>query len=711
MASQLGIRAGRAFVELTANDTKLVRGLRSAQRKLRQFGARITAVGKQMALAGGMMAAPLALSLRIGANFEDQMSKVKAVTSGTADEFDVLNRKAKELGRTTSFTATQVAEGMVGLGRAGFSRKEIDQSIDGLLNLARATDTEMAEATDIAAASLRQFNLEASEMDRVVDVLTATANGSAQILTDVGESLKFVAPLASEAGETIEQTAAALGVMANNGIKGSMAGTSLSRAYKNLASNNTQKLMNAIGVSVADASGNMRPMIDILKDISTATEGLGNKQRLAVFEELFGRGLAANIKLAQSGLKFDDMFDAIQNSGGLAAKTAKEMDNNLGGSFRMFMSAAEGVAIAVKDAIEMPVRKALKAITTFLGTMAEWIEQNQGAVKAVAAVAVSLLVAGGALLAVGAAAGVVSFAIGGLATIASGTAAVFAFLATPMFGVIAAITGIVAGLGLMVAWLVKSWDSIKNLGGIIKSVFGLFAQWMKSGIFATAGKLLFASLKVVWLEGITDLNKTFDKLKDSWSEVIDEFVSGWKEAVGEVNNETKKLSIPDPKGGVVPKSQQNPVGKDTSIGGFFNFLGRGISAPFKPTPEKASEGVIEVFSLTAKDLKNELKATQKSQDDIPIMPMFAQEEDPEIAAAKEKFDELTEKLAGLNVQSPKSLSEPLRTGGGSALRNVISFINRSTENKTLDELKQHSIFLADLVDRLDNSLIIAKEAR
>ncbi|MFQ5733190.1 MAG: phage tail tape measure protein, partial [Planctomycetaceae bacterium] len=254
-ASAKGIRAGKAFVELFADDSKLVRGLRSAQRRLRAFGRSVTQMGRRMAVASIATLAPIAVATKIFAGFSDQMAKVKAVTGASAGAFESLTARAKELGRTTSFTASQVAGAMVELGRAGFKPKAILNSIAGVLDLARATDTELPRAAEIAGAALRGFSLDSTEAGRVADVLTATANNSSQGLEDIGEALKVVAPIAVEAGESLEDTAAALGVLANNGIKGSLAGNSVARAYKNLSTSKAQKLLRSVGVEAVDSSG------------------------------------------------------------------------------------------------------------------------------------------------------------------------------------------------------------------------------------------------------------------------------------------------------------------------------------------------------------------------------------------------------------------------------------------------------------------------
>ena len=172
----------------------------------------------------------------IYSKFDDQMRLTKAVTGATGEQFQKLTERAKQLGRDTAFTAAEVASGMTSLGRMGFSSDEIDKSIDSVMDLSRATGTDLAQSADIAANSMRIFGLESTQMSHVADILTATANGSAQTLTDLFEALKMAGPQAAVARESLTDVSAAIGVMANVGIKGSMAGTALRRTYINIFS-------------------------------------------------------------------------------------------------------------------------------------------------------------------------------------------------------------------------------------------------------------------------------------------------------------------------------------------------------------------------------------------------------------------------------------------------------------------------------------------
>ncbi len=458
MVSARGIRAGAAYVELTVENSKLLGGLKKAQAKLRAFSAGVRDVGAAMLKATALAAAPLALSGRTFAGFADQMAEVRAVTGAVGDDFEKLTEQAKELGRTTSFTAQQVAEGMTELGRAGYKPAEIMAAIPDVLNLARGTATELGTAAEIAAAAMRGFGLAAEDTTRIADVLTATANNSAQNLEDLGEALKYVAPLAMEAGENIEDTAAAIGVMANNGIKGSMAGTALARAYKNLATEAAQKKLRSLGVEAVDQAGNLRKVASILADLGKRVQGMGSAQRLAIFEELFGRGQAAALKLAAPGADFSDLQKTLQEANGTAQRTAKTMDDTLGGSFRMLMSAVEGVQIAIGEALDKTLRAWMDRGAELAQQITAIVKANKGFVVSALKIVAVVGAVGAGLFALGTAGSALAFAVGGIASIISG-----ASTAVGLFG--GALAAILSPAGLVTAAIIA-------LGGYILTSTG-----------------------------------------------------------------------------------------------------------------------------------------------------------------------------------------------------------------------------------------------
>lgn len=400
MASVAGIRAGRAYVEIGADRTPLTRALRQSERDLKRFGLSYADLGKRMMGAGAAIAAPVSLSVKTFASFDDQVRIVQAVTGATAGEFAKLTEQAKELGRTTSFTAAQVAAGMVELGRAGFASNEISDAIGGVMDLARATATEVPTATQIASGALRAFGLSASDMARVCDVLTVAANGSAQNLGDMGEALKYVAPLASQAGMTLEDTSKIIGALANFSVKGSQAGTVFKNVLMQMADPAIQEKFRAIGVETVDMNGKLRNAADVLLDVGRATAKLPNAQRLDVFKGLFGKiGLAGGAALTKAN--FDDFYKSIDAAAGKAKDVAGQMDAGIGGSFRLLASAVEGSMIALGESLAPELESVSSKIQDVSARATAWIQDNKELIKSFMLLAKNLVVAGAELYVVG----------------------------------------------------------------------------------------------------------------------------------------------------------------------------------------------------------------------------------------------------------------------------------------------------------------------
>ena len=430
MSAAANIKAGRAYVEVTADSSKLRKSLGEAQAQLRSFSKSCTAMGREMLALGGAMSLPFALAERSFAGFDDRMRLVQAVTNSTGEAFESLTKTAQRLGRETSFTAQQVADAMVALGRMGFDRTEIEASISSVLNLSRATGTELAESADIAANSMRIFGLEASKMSQVSDILTVTANGSAQTLTDLFEGLKMAGPQAAAAGESLDELCAALGVMANMGVKGSLAGTALRKAYVQFADVKVQKTLREVGVEATDANGNLRKMAEVMRDIAVATKKLPTAERLAFMKDVFDvRGMMSGMSLTKDIGELDAFLAKLKDVSGQANATAKAMDAGIGGSFRLFQSAVEGAMNATGEALNSTIKPMVERITAVINSFTRWIEANKGLVASIAVTAGSIAALGAALLTVGTVSRVLSTGIGALSGVFSAFAGVQAALA------------------------------------------------------------------------------------------------------------------------------------------------------------------------------------------------------------------------------------------------------------------------------------------
>lgn len=477
MAGSATITAGSAYVRLYADASEYAKGLRAAEAKLTAFGNKVGSLGRQMASVAAAAAAPIALSVRTFAGFEDQMLAVQAVSRATREEFGRLYDQAKQLGASTSFTAGEVASGQLNLARQGFNPAEIEKAIPSVMNLARATGTDLALAADIASGTLRAFNMEAGEMPRIADVMVATANNSAQTLEDLGESMKYAAPIAAEYGLSIEQTSKALGVMANMQIKGTMAGTSLRQIMLQLADTGVQEQLRSIGVEALDARKNLRPLGDIMLDIGKAMEGMPNAERISLGKNLFDqRAVGGALKLISSD--FDGLSKAIDNAAGVAERTAAIMDSGIGGSFRMLMSAVEGVQIAIGEGLSGMLLEWSTQLTASAQSVGTWVGEHQGILMLAAKLILVIGGLGAAFIAIAmpikaaaAVAGVMSLAFSAItAPAAAATAAIGGLSAAMTFMAAHPVAIVLTGLAAVAAAMTVMSRNYQRMGGVMTDV-------------------------------------------------------------------------------------------------------------------------------------------------------------------------------------------------------------------------------------------------
>ena len=245
------------------------------------------------------------------------MSRVKAISGATGEEFEKLKAQAIELGAETSFSASQAAEGMENLAAAGFTTTETMEAMPGLLDLAAASGEDLASSSDIAAAALRGFGMEASEAGHVADVLAENANRTNSSVAETGEAMKYVAPLARSAGLSFEETAAAIGIMANAGIQGSQAGTTLRGAISRLSkpTDDMQNAMDDLGISFYDADGKMKSLSDQVGMLRNAMAGMTDEQKNNYLVTLYGQeSLSGMLALINEGEgKINELDSVLSN--------------------------------------------------------------------------------------------------------------------------------------------------------------------------------------------------------------------------------------------------------------------------------------------------------------------------------------------------------------------------------------------------------------
>jgi TP901 family phage tail tape measure protein len=432
-------------------------------------------IGAAMTAAGVATAAGLGLAVKTTADFESAMSRVGALSGATDSELSKLTDTAKQLGESTAFSASEAAQGMQFLAMAGYKTNEIIDAMPGLLNAAAAGQIDLARTADITSNILSGFGLEASETARVADVLTKTFTSSNTDLSMLGDTMKYVAPVAKAAGQSLEEMAAATGLLGNAGIQGSQAGTALRMALIRLADppKEAAGALEDLGVKVTDSQGNMKSLSQIIEDLTIATKDMGEADRLAAISKITGvEAASAFIALMDAGADELRAFTKeLQNSGGTAQNIANKQLDNLNGQLTLLKSALEGAMISIGTAL-LP---AIKAFVSGLQWLVDAFNALPAPIKSFiaitgAVVAVLGLVLGPILILIG----VLPSLIGGFTMVAGALGITAGALATIIGIVSAVIVGIIAlGAAFVIAYNKVDWfrEFVNNAWNQIKAYF------------------------------------------------------------------------------------------------------------------------------------------------------------------------------------------------------------------------------------------------
>lgn len=306
-------------------------------------------------------------AIKVGSDFEAQMSRVQAISGATGKELEELRSQAVELGADTSFSASEAAQGMENLAAAGFETNEIMDAMPGLLDLAAASGEDLASSSDIAASTLRGFGLAAEDAGHVADVLAENANRTNSSVTETGEAMKYIAPLARAAGISLEETAAAIGIMANAGIQGSQAGTTLRGALSRLSkpTDDMQQAMDELGVSFYDSKGKMLSLADQVGMLQSAMEGMTDEQKNNYLVTLYGQeALSGMLALINEGPgSLESLTAAYEECDGAAQTAATTMQDNLKGAVEELSGSAESLGIVFYDSVAGSLKEAAQSAT------------------------------------------------------------------------------------------------------------------------------------------------------------------------------------------------------------------------------------------------------------------------------------------------------------------------------------------------------------
>lgn len=371
--------SGSVIIKIEGDDTDFkskVNGLgKTAESGVSKLGnvVKTAAVG-----IGGAMVAIGGYAIKVGSDFESAMSNVAAISGATGDDLQMLKDTAQEMGATTQFSATEAANALSYMALAGWDANQSASALPGVLNLAAASGMELASASDMVTDYMSAFGMSCEQSGYFADMLAyaqSNANTTAELL---GESYKNCAANMAAAGQDVETTTSLLAMMANQGLKGSEAGTALAAVMRDLTAKMSDGAIKIGDTSVAvqDANGNYRDLTDILQDVESATNGMGDAEKAAALSSTFtadsikGLNLILNAGVSNAA----DFENQLRNSGGTAENMANVMNDNLAGAMKSLQSRAEAFGIAIYESFSVQLKDAVNAAADALGSLTDAFE-------------------------------------------------------------------------------------------------------------------------------------------------------------------------------------------------------------------------------------------------------------------------------------------------------------------------------------------------
>lgn len=419
--------------------------------QMNRVGETLTKVGQDLTMKVTAPIVGLGTAItKIGSDFDSAMAEVAAISGATGDDLAALREKAKEMGETTKFSASESAEALKYMAQAGWSTQEMMDGISGVMMAAAASGEDLGMVADIVTDSLTAFGLTAADSAHFVDVLAMASNASNTDIARMGATFKYVAPVAGALGFSIEDLSVAIGLMANQGIKGEQAGTSLRAVLTRLANptKDAATAMADLGIAITDDAGNMRSFSDIVGDMRTGFSGLTESQKAAYAAMLGGQeamsGLLSIVNATDED--FQSLTDSIANAEGTAQSMADVMLDNLGGDLTLLKSQLEGLAITVAEEMMPTLRDLAKRVSQVVDRLSKWTKENPQMVRTLLKVAAAAAAVGPALLGMGTAIKLCTT------------------LGTVMASVFSPVSAIIAGVIAAIAALALAWE--QNLGGI-----------------------------------------------------------------------------------------------------------------------------------------------------------------------------------------------------------------------------------------------------
>lgn len=497
-------------LETQANESSVaVQKIAASGTQMQGLGGKIEGVGKTILPVSAAVAGIGVAGIKVASDFEKAMSGVQAITGATGDEFEKLRETAISLGASTSFSSGEVAESMTEMAKAGWSTTQIIDGMAGVLDATAASGENLGTVAMIVADAITGFGLSAKDSAVVANLMTQAANSGTIGINDLGESYKYIAPMAQSMGLSIQDVTTALSAMSMAGIKGSQAGTSLRTVLANMAkpSDTVASAMDALNISITNSDGSFKSLDEIVTIMRTSFSGLTDDQKAYYATALAGKegmsGLLSLLNLTQS--EYDALADSMNNCSGVAGETAAVMQDNLQSKIEQMGGALESLAIKLADYVIPFLTSLVEKITAVIDA---FTNLSPGIQKAILVIGGIIAVAGPLLIIVGkviTAVGTIMTIIPKLSGVITTVKTAFAalnttMLANPIFLIIAAIAALVAAFiylwnncdGFRQFWI-ELWENVKEIAfavwNAIKDFFSSVWEAIKT-IFTTVFEVI-----------------------------------------------------------------------------------------------------------------------------------------------------------------------------------------------------------------------------
>ncbi len=633
------INAGSVYSELILNGDKYFSTLDKADKEMKSFENKLDNYGQKREKIGRSwtkkVSLPLigvgAAALKVGVDFQSSMSEVQAISGATGEDLEALEEKAKEMGATTKFSASEAAEALKYMSMAGWDTNQMLDGLDGVMNLAAASGEELGLVSDIVTDALTAFGMEAKQASEFADLLASASSNSNTNVGMMGESFKYVAPLFGSLGYSAEDAALALGLMANAGIKGSQSGTSLRAAITRLVSPTKESaaLIEELGINLTDAEGKMLPFKDIMDQLRYSFSDLTEEQQAQYASAIFGQqamsGMLAIINASETD--YNKLTKATKDYNGAAKEMADVMQDNLKGQLTTLKSQLEGVGIQIAETLIPIISKVVDKISEWVDWFANLDEGTQKTILKLG----GLAIAAGPLLNIGG-----KFLRGG----------------SSIIGILGKISG---GVGTTTTAVAGMGTQMTLAGAAAKAGALLFNPWTL-GIGA-AGIAAVGLAKYLKQDAIPAVEIFNDEVSENTKEVVGSFLDMEKNVTASLNQlawsgaeVTEEMAddivgnFEQMKNDVINELEQQ---KEEAL--------RSLEEMFANSISMTEEEKEEMIRLTSEKYDEQIKETEKGHERITEIFEEAKENNREIT--EEEWEEIIKIKEDMKEDSIRLLSE------------------------------------------------------